>query len=160
MSINSISPLTPLKTDKPEYKQYNDFVNEYNNRVNSFNKQLNNIKSKKLSPVLRTAYAKQMNLAKNNIIQFRRNSINKYIDELQKESKKYNVFSKTRKNINNQIKLFENLKSVKESFISSSSVIPLIISILRIIILILCIMIFYKCFNLLSSPSSPSFPIH
>ena len=112
MSIDSISPLTLLKTDKPEYKQYNDFVNEYNNRVNSFNKQLNNIKSKKLSPVLKTAYARQMNIAKNNIIQFRRNSINKNIDELQKESKKYNVFSKTRRNINNQIKLFENLKSV------------------------------------------------
>ncbi len=165
MSINSISPLTPLKTDKQEYDYYNRFVNEYNSRwVMPFRENLERVK--RMPRLFQARYVSHLKQMKNSVISWRQNAIHENITILQKESKKYNIFSKKRRNIKKQIKLFEKLKNVKESFISSPcSVIPLIISVLRVIILILFIMIFYKLFSLTSfnSPStspSPSFPVY
>lgn len=160
MSIDSISPLTPLKTDKKEYDYYNRFVNEYNSRwVMPFRENLERVK--KMPRLLQARYVSHLKSMKNSVISWRQNAINSHIAILQKEYKKYGIFSKKRRNIKNQIKLFEKLKNVKESFVSSpNSVIPLIISILRIIILILFIMIFYKLFSLTSPSTSSSFPVY
>ena len=156
MSINSISPLTPLKTDKQEYDYYNRFVNEYNSRwVMPFRQILE--RAKRMPRLKQAVYAKRLNRSKKDVMSWRQNAINTHIAILQKEYKKQGIFSKKRKNIKKQIALFEKLKNVKEPFISSpNNIIPLIISVLRIIILILSIMIFYNLFSRSSPSSSPS----
>lgn len=150
MTIDSISPLTPLKTDKSEYDYYNRFVNEYNSRfVMPFNQQLNFIKSKKVLPKqLKNKYEASLNSMKKSTINYKQSRIHEMINGLQKESKKYGIFSKKRKNINAQIKLFEKLKSDKESFISSPNSCNLSLFILIYIIILFVSFFFIVAHNL------------